>query len=77
MIHLASAGLMVFFSLKPFRVVEQIEFVTLVVMGVVSFRFWIRFGDISMSCKVMLAGKRFVIVVDDERLESFRDVNGW
>ena len=66
-----------FFSLKPFRVVKYIEFVVLVVMGEVSFGFWRRLGDVSMSCEAMLTGKRFVIIVDDERLESFGDVNGW
>ena len=41
------------------------------------FRFWDRFESFSEDSEIVLTGKRFAIVVDDELLELLRDVDGW
>ena len=66
-----------FLDLTPVRVVKLIEFTIWVAISVTSFEFWEEFDIISVNCGIMLTGKRFAIIVDDESLKVFGDVEGW
>ena len=63
-------------GLEPFRVIDGAKFNIWIAAPVVSFRLWEGFGRVSTSLEMMLAGKRFAIVVDDELLEVLGDVDG-